>query len=114
MPLASGLARPSNAAEIAAGEKALELAARRREQLVNALIPLTRELAERSPNRRITVADVRLLAQQRRILPKVIAQRDLSFLPHVMPRAGLRATTEFQRSFIVGTHGNLNRVWELP
>lgn len=75
------------------------------------LVPLAQELAAKAGAHGITVSDLRIVAVQRGILTGQETGRSLSYLGAVMQQAGLEATTEFRRSTVVRTHGNLGKVW---
>lgn len=77
---------------------------------IEKLVPLAQELAEKAGPSGITVSDLRIVGAQRNLLPNKGAGRSLSFLGKVLSAAGLQATTEYRRSVIPETHGNLNRV----
>jgi hypothetical protein len=111
-------------AELQLGLALAERSADARARLVAELIPIARELAERAAEQSaalgcvesmgVTVADVRVAAARRGLLPQQGQGRTLSFLGAVMKRAGLRATDRVRRSHVPGTHGNANRIYTLP
>lgn len=96
----------------------LPLWAERREpsiaRQIERLAPLARELAERAHPSPITVADVRIAAENRGWLTGEERGRRLSWLGAVMKAAGLVATGQFVRSPLPRAHGNLLQTWRLP
>jgi hypothetical protein len=84
-------------------------AAAANQDLIEKLVPLARWLAHQAGEAGVTVADVRLLAEQRGLLPESKGRR-LSWLGAVMPRAGLKPAG-WRRSFLAKSHGNLQRVY---
>lgn len=78
---------------------------------IELLVPLARELAMKAGPHGVTVADVRVTAIQRGLLTGAERGRALSWLSAVMKRAALLPSTEYRRSAIPQSHGNLHRVW---
>lgn len=76
------------------------------------LIPLALELARKAAPAPVSVANLRVAAAQRGLLPNVGKGRELSFLGVVMKQAGL-TPRGFVRSTIPESHGNLARAWYL-
>lgn len=95
------------------GFEALELAAAKAERkaLIEKLVPIAQELAQRAGDNGITVANLRHAAQRYGILPRSGDERALSFLGAVMRKAKLIATKHFRRSDVTCSHGNAHRVW---
>lgn len=85
-----------------------------RQRDIQRLIPLAIELAEKAGSSGITVADLRIAAVQRGLLTGEESGRRLSFLGVVMKQAGLVATSEYRRSVIPRSHGNLHRLFVAP
>jgi hypothetical protein len=111
-PLFAGHA--AKAALPPAAAAAIAVAEFNRPHTVAVLVPLALEIAELAGPQGLTVANVRLAAVQRGILPPGATGRELAFLGALMKRAGLRPTTEMRRSQVVASHGNLHRVWVHP
>lgn len=80
------------------------------EDLMNALEPVARELADDNPTG-ITVTDVRKEARYRGILTGDESPNRLSILGHVMKRAGLVHVGTTRRSDLEVTHGIRQTVW---
>jgi hypothetical protein len=99
-----------NRASIEAGMAARDETAARHSAEIEALIPLARELAARSPTG-VTVSDLRLIGVQRGVLSGQEKGRRLSYLGKVMEAAGLEPTGEYRRSSVVRSHGNLHAVF---
>lgn len=100
--------------ELQLGFDALEEAAEResRKAIIEKLIPLAQELAQRAGHDGITVANLRHAAVRRGLLPQTgKEQRDLSFLGVVLKKAKLISTDRFRRSDVVRSHGNPHRVY---
>jgi hypothetical protein len=99
------------ASGIEVGMQALHRTASRPEHaaLIERLIPLAQELAQRMPEG-CTVADLRALCLQRGI---VLPEKP-HFLGAVMKAAKLVATEEWRRSDVPESHGNAQRVWRKP
>jgi hypothetical protein len=104
----------SRDAEVQAGLFAAEEAANARAALVAQLVDLAQFLALRAGDAGITVANLRVAAVQRGLIPQQGDERELSFLGAVMKRAGLENTGRKRRSHVAGAHGNLNTVWIRP
>lgn len=85
-----------------------------REQLERNLILMARELARKAGQDGVTMADVRIYAEQRGILTGHEAGRSLSWLSSIPKKAGLRATGKLRPSTRPKAHGNYQRVWTLP
>lgn len=98
--------------QLTLGLAARDRSAARNVDLITRLIPLARELAHRAGASGITVSDLRLLADQRGLLPPSEGRR-LSWLGAVPLHAGLVAVG-WRRSVMAKSHANLNRVWTLP
>lgn len=82
---------------------------------IRVLTPLVLELARKAGAAGVTVADVRIVARQRRLLPQSrVRDRSLSWLGAVMRAAGLKPTGRVRRSPIGESHGNRHSVWCLP
>jgi hypothetical protein len=84
------------------------------ERMIPVLTPIALLLGALATDRKITVADVRRVAQDWHILTGFEQGRRLSFIHAVMPAAGFVPTDEFERSNIPRAHRNLNRVYRLP
>lgn len=99
--------------ELQLGFDSLDAAAARAERkvLIEKLVPIAHELAQRAGPNGITVANLRHAAVRRGVLPQFGKDRDLSFLGAVMRKAKLKATNNFRRSDVVRSHGNAHRVW---
>lgn len=102
--------------ELQLGFDALEAAAARdeRKTLIDKLVPLAQELAQRAGKSGITVANLRHAAVRRGLLPQTSKDRALSFLGSVMRTSRLIAIDEWRRSDVVRSHGNAHRVWVSP
>jgi hypothetical protein len=103
--------------ELQLGLDALNAAADRteRQRLIEKLIPIALELAQRAGKSGITVANLRHYAARNGLLPRRgKEQRDLSFLGTVMRKAKLINTLQRRRSDVVGSHGNLHVVYVAP
>lgn len=85
-----------------------------REQLERNLAIVARELARKAGASGVTMADVRIYAEQRGLLTGHEAGRSLSWLSSIPKKAGLRATGELRQSTRPKAHGNYQRVWILP
>lgn len=94
-----------------AGQESLARTAAKNEELLQALVPLARELALRAGPAGITVSNVRLLAVQRGILA---GNEPLDCLGVLMKRAGLVPTGATRRSDLHVTHGIRQLVWRSP
>ena len=94
--------------ELQLGFAALDRTASRNVDLIERLVPLARELAEKAGSSGVTVADLRLYADQRGLLPESKG-RALSWLGAVMGRAGLKPAG-WRRSQLPKSHANLQRV----
>jgi hypothetical protein len=103
--------------ELQLGLDALNASADRteRQRLIEKLIPIAHELAQRAGKSGITVANLRHYAARNGLLPRRgKEQRDLSFLGTVMRKAKLINTLQRRRSDVVGSHGNLHVVYVAP
>jgi hypothetical protein len=96
------------------GQQTLGCAASNHKLDIERLVPLARELAMKAGTAGVTVADLRLYAEQRGLLTGQERGRVLSYLGAVMKAAGLLNTRERRRSHIVRTHGNLQTIWRAP
>lgn len=85
-----------------------------RQRDIGRLIPLAQELARKAGPHGITVANLRIAAVNASLLTGQESGKRLSYLGVVMKKAGLSATSEFRRSTIDKSHGNLHRVFVLP
>lgn len=94
------------------GLAALNRSAAKHEEEIVRLIPVALELARKAHPEPIIMADLRLTAVQRGILPAVSKGRDLSWLGAVMPRAGL-VPRGYRRSHLNKSHGNIQQSWGL-
>lgn len=94
------------------GLAARDRAASKHAQEIEALIPLAVELAQKAGEPGVTVADLRLLADQRGLLPESKGRR-LSYLGVVLERAGLHPAG-YRRSHLPKSHGNIHVRWVLP
>lgn len=103
------MTRSSYPEQLALGLAARDRAAAANADLIERLVPLAKQLAEKAGDAGVTVADVRLLAERRGLLPESKGRR-LSWLGAVMQRAGL-VPTGWRRSFLAKSHGNLQRVY---
>lgn len=82
---------------------------------IKVLTPLALELARKAGKDGVTVADLRITARQRGLLPRgKVRDRSLSWLGAVMRAAGLKATRQVRRSPIDESHGNRHTVWVDP
>lgn len=98
--------------QLALGLAARDKAAAKHEQEIATLIPLALELAKKAHPEPIIVADLRLTAVQRGLLPAESKGRALSWLGAVMPRAGL-VPRGYRRSHLNKSHGNIQQSWGL-
>jgi hypothetical protein len=97
--------------ELQIGLSLRDKAAAANQDLIEKLVPIARELARKAYPQPILMANVRLAAVERGILPALKSKgRELSGLGVVAQRAGLRPGG-WQRSQLVGSHGNLQREW---
>jgi hypothetical protein len=81
---------------------------------IQRLVPLAQELARKAGDSGVTVGDLRLYAVHRRLLTGQERGRQLSWLGGVMKAAGLLPTSEYRRSSIEKSHGNVHRVFVAP
>jgi hypothetical protein len=103
--------------ELQLGFDSLEAAAARaeRQRLLEKLVPLAQELAQRAGRAGITVANLRHAAARIGLLPrKGKKQRDLSFLGAVLRKAKLIGTDHWRRSDVSGSHGNPHKIYVAP
>lgn len=91
IPLADQLAGATLFAEVAKRAAIQRVTAGHAEEL-DALVPLTLELARKAGDYGVTVGDVRLRAQRDGLLPQHPNGRQLSWLTGLPKRAGLVAT----------------------
>lgn len=80
---------------------------------IDRLIPLARALARKAGADGVTVADIREEAVRRGYLTGAEKGKRLAFLGNLMRAAQLTPTSDYRRSAIEQSHGNLHRVWVL-
>lgn len=98
----------------AAAEASATLAQLQREHLERALVAIALELARKAGPAGVTVADIRITAEQRGLLTGHEHGRQLSWLNRIPKAAGLERTGELRSSTRKKAHGNLQRVYVLP
>lgn len=91
----------------------LQSTAAKHEKEIELLKPLVVELAREAGDDGIIVADLRIAAVKRGLLPATSRGKELSWLGAVMEAAGLTKTDRWRRSHIDESHGNMQRVWVL-
>lgn len=89
----------------------LEATAAKHRADLERLAPLAVELALKAGRSGVTVADCRIVALQRGLLTGGERGRALAYLGKLCETAGLVPTTEYRRSIIEKSNGNLQRVW---
>lgn len=98
---------------LAAKREAVERVTTRHAEELEALVPLTRELARKAGAQGITVGDVRLRAQREGLLPQHPSGRQLSWLTGLPKAAGLVATDRRRLSPLPHSRNN-HVVYVLP